>query len=230
MGLFSDIVSELYHAFMDDNDETGVEENHYAYNFSFDDEDEFDDGELDYDDPHIIEEYQQVFNNEVNSITGPTSNRDTHQDCVWVNEKTYDGGIYTGEMKDDVAHGHGTFESKYGDVYDGDFIDGKMNGHGTLVYAWGGTYTGSFVEDKIEGSGILVYPNGILYNGDFVNNLKHGKGRWSCSDEKGNFMEGYEGTWKNDKMDGIFTHIFAGGGRWKEYWKNGKRKYYCVIR
>jgi len=45
-------------------------------------------------------------------------------------KKTYSGGVYEGEMKDDKMNGRGKFTFTNGRVYEGEFKDDKLNGRG----------------------------------------------------------------------------------------------------
>ncbi|MCP5503364.1 MAG: hypothetical protein H7A25_25925 [Leptospiraceae bacterium] len=55
---------------------------------------------------------------------------------------------YTGEFKDGLQHGFGTFADAKGNRYEGSWHKGKKQGFGTYSYPGGETYSGFFHKDK----------------------------------------------------------------------------------
>ena len=53
-------------------------------------------------------------------------------------------GTYTGEMKNGLFHGKGTFLSNEMGSYTGDYVDGLFHGRGIRVYPAGERYEGEF--------------------------------------------------------------------------------------
>ena len=63
-------------------------------------------------------------------------------------EKWLDEGIYTGELKDGLPNGQGTYTSANGYKYVGEYKDGSCHGQGTVTHTNGDTYTGEWQDDK----------------------------------------------------------------------------------
>ena len=130
-----------------------------------------------------------------------------------INTKEYSNGTYTGQIKNDLENGYGTFrwedgevyvgywvkgersgKGKYtfktGDIYEGDFINNDRTGKGK--YTWketGDNYEGDFVEGMRTGKGKYTWKNGDNYEGDFINNVRTGKGKYTWI-ENGDIYEG----------------------------------------
>ena len=49
---------------------------------------------------------------------------------------------YSGEYKDGLKHGQGTYTWNDGEKYEGEYKDGKKNGQGTYTWNDGGKYEG----------------------------------------------------------------------------------------
>ncbi|KUG04066.1 hypothetical protein ASZ90_018512 [hydrocarbon metagenome] len=72
---------------------------------------------------------------------------------------SWNEGTYTGQLKDNIPHGQGTWTHPDGFKYVGEFSDGKMDGQGTWTQPDGYKYTGEFVEGKIDGKEIWTPQN-----------------------------------------------------------------------
>lgn len=103
----------------------------------------------------------------------------------WDNESA----IYEGEWKYGMPHGKGYFKDQNNNWYKGDFKYGFFWGKGQLSVA--GLYQ---------------------YEGEFVMSRRNGTG--SCK-FLAPYGEGYEGQWRQDKMNGL-----------GKYWKSSKHYYY----
>jgi len=95
-------------------------------------------------------------------------------------------GIYTGQIKDGLAHGQGRFEWKNSDgdafVHEGEFIGGAITGNGTRTLngnecVWEGTFLNGLLNGKgkaiYDGAGRQegVWVNGELFNGKYYTDL-----------------------------------------------------------
>ena len=67
-------------------------------------------------------------------------------------EKWLDEGIYTGELKDGLPNGQGTYNSANGYKYVGEYKDGNCHGQGTVTHTNGDTYTGEWQDGKPQGT------------------------------------------------------------------------------
>jgi len=78
-------------------------------------------------------------------------------------------GLYTGEIKNGLPHGHGICTWPNGNKYVGQWENGKQNGSGMLLYRNGNRYEGSFKNGKISGTGAM-YNGGSCTRGIWENN------------------------------------------------------------
>lgn len=113
------------------------------------------------------------------------------------------GDLYTGEVKNDLMHGKGTYNFRDGSKYVGTFKDNYFSGKGKLTLMNGIVYEGDFKEDDYNGQGKLKDFSGT-YVGAFKNGLKEGKGKFTSH-------LGYvlEGTFKEDVISGLVTLSFG---------------------
>ena len=80
-------------------------------------------------------------------------------------------------------------------TYSGEKKDGMMDGQGTYTWPSGSQYEGEFKQDLINGQGsFTVAHNGATYTGEWKNNKHHGDGVYTHSDGTE-----YAGKWKNNK-------------------------------
>ena len=76
---------------------------------------------------------------------------------------------YTGEWKDNIMHGQGTYSYISGDTYVGEYKDDKMHGQGTYTWADGAKYVGEWKDNKKHGQGTFTYPHGTEESGYYMN-------------------------------------------------------------
>ena len=86
-----------------------------------------------------------------------------------------DGRVYEGQWEGGVMQGNGKFWRNAG-VYTGDFRNNQAHGEGTMVLENGDAYTGNWFEGKIHGSGTLIQENGDKFTGSFEDGKLEGKG------------------------------------------------------
>ena len=60
----------------------------------------------------------------------------------------WEGDSYTGEFKEGLRHGLGTYTYSDGDVYVGEYIEGEMHGTGSYYFQNGDVYSGDFENGK----------------------------------------------------------------------------------
>ncbi len=163
---------------------------------------------------------------------------------------------WTGNCLNGLGNGYGdlTYYDEKGNsivVFIGTLLNGKAHGKGIIKYSDGGKYEGDFVAGKRTGKGIVFLSDGSKYEGDFVDdNLR--QGTFYLPQEKG-FIKGefdgvdkllkgikffkfsnikipttYEGTFKNNKLEGYGEHCFACkqdyviGYNWVKCWERGE--------
>ncbi|MDO4957306.1 MAG: hypothetical protein Q4E60_09860 [Bacteroidales bacterium] len=170
------------------------------------------------------------------------------QDVTTVNLLS-DGSTYTGDMKNNLPHGQGTFVMASGDKYVGQFQDGKYEGFGTYTYANGAKYVGEWHANLKHGSGTYVFDSGDKFTGEFKNDMPHGQGimtyangdeyigQWKEFNRSGQgtmtFADGdkyvgqfqddqYEGEYKDGEYNGFGTYTFFNGEKHVGIWENGQ--------
>ncbi|CAM6055223.1 unnamed protein product [Sphagnum tenellum] len=140
--------------------------------------------------------------------------------------------MYEGEFRDGQRHGKGKYVHQNGDIfYEGEYQNDVINGKGRMTMFNGDVYEGDFLDGKRHGSGkYKVTDAKECYTGEFDNDMKHGQGKYECSN--GDYYEGrvaercamwswkvlaqgkyeakelgetYQGTWNENKPDGMFT-------------------------
>ncbi len=155
-----------------------------------------------------------------------------------------DGTQYTGEFKDGLPHGEGTFEYpkgktkeigktkgiKYkgkpmslnlpmGQKYTGEVKDGERHGKGTLVYRSGTKYTGEFENGVKQGQGVLITSKDLKYEGEFQKGQPNGKGQVTFPDGRI-----YKGEIEENQITGKGVMIYPDGRRVEGIFKEGKLK------
>ncbi len=110
-------------------------------------------------------------------------------------------GTYTGEMKDGLAHGEGTFSSTNDEgiqwTYTGAWENGMMSGLGSTKWTDGWQYRGHYRENQIN-EGQWVYEGAVVYDGGFTacaecgDTLYHGVGKLYNRQGKLIFEGGFE--------------------------------------
>ena len=119
---------------------------------------------------------------------------------------SYNGGTYTGELRNGVPNGQGTMTYASGARYEGEFKDGKPNGQGTSTDKNVGKHTGEYKDGKYHGQGNLTSPKGTTYVGEFKDGKMHGQGTWSNRDGIK-----YVGEFKDNEFHGQGTMYSAAG-------------------
>lgn len=159
----------------------------------------------------------------------------------------WDGGTYTGFLKDGQPHGKGTLTWLSGAEYTGDFEAGKYHGQGTYSSAEGDRYAGEWKEGAGDGKGILSLSSGeihdgewykgylllaklspglasavrwdsALYEGDWIDNRPHGEGTLKWPDG-----EVYTGEFNDGRKEGRGELTLANGNKYEGEYKNDKR-------
>lgn len=146
---------------------------------------------------------------------------DNHEDIDngYVEDKEYNCGTYTGDIKDGLPDGKGRMEYHDGGYYDGEWKSGVCNGKGEYGEAdingsvWK-TDSGVFENGMLNGYGIRKTVAGefyTVYKGYFVDNYPQGQGN----------QEEYEHGVILDKKDGTFSQgLFQQGV--SEFYQQGK--------
>jgi len=80
----------------------------------------------------------------------------------------YEGGTYTGQTKDGVPHGQGTWSHPSGRYYEGQFTEGNVTGYGVLTFPGGERYVGYLVRGVAHGEGTMYHPDGRRVSGNWV--------------------------------------------------------------
>lgn len=109
----------------------------------------------------------------------PTTSKETNTTLTTatpplINElKLGDGAIYTGDIVNGMADGHGTVVWPNGQKYIGDFKSNKPNGAGTYTWPNGEKYEGECKDNQLDGVGTLTHADGtkitgLWKNGEYV--------------------------------------------------------------
>lgn len=134
--------------------------------------------------------------------------------------------VYTGEFKNDVAHGHGIMCYKDGSCYEGTFVNNEFSGYGVYTFKNKFTYIGEFENGFYKGLGIKFQMNKkgdtTAYEcGEFENDVLNGVGIRSYTQygfefgEIGEKMEkGF--AWKPVKGDSSFVMAIYYNSQTKE--------------
>lgn len=82
-------------------------------------------------------------------------------------------GIYTGQIKNGLPSGEGTFVSNSADrvkwTYRGQWSNGHCNGQGSTIWDSGQMEIGEYINDILQGDGLALSKDGIVYKGEFIN-------------------------------------------------------------
>lgn len=128
-----------------------------------------------------------------------------------------DGSSYTGDVKDGILDGFGTYTYADGRTYTGEFKNNRKHGEGHLKSPTGGSYEGQFVEGLYHGKGIFTWSNGQVYVGDFERDQQHGFGVFSQKDGSS-----FEGVWSRGKIHGGVLRIDPDGTMTFSFYENGE--------
>ena len=126
-------------------------------------------------------------------------------------KKTFEDGIYIGDLVKTKRHGNGIFTYNDGCIYSGEWVQNSRDGHGS--YTWPD-------EQRKNVQAPLV---------DDIDKLKkqNSKKKLVVDANADDLLDNYIGKWKADKMDGEGTLTWAKGkgkysGEWKDNAFNGK--------
>jgi len=95
----------------------------------------------------------------------------------------WDGGTYTGPLKNGRPHGRGYWTHPGGKEYQGDFVEGSIEGRGVMTFPGGEEYRGEFKDGVADGSGTIIHPHhgeksGIWKDGRYIGEEKDDDTRW----------------------------------------------------
>lgn len=79
----------------------------------------------------------------------------------------YNGGMYEGEIVDNLPHGQGTYTRTDGFKYIGEWKHGEMHGSGVLTFSDGAEYVGELKNDALHGTGKITLFNGSFFAGEW---------------------------------------------------------------
>lgn len=134
-------------------------------------------------------------------------------------KKYYDGAMYSGEWKNGLFDGEGTFV-KDGITMVGTWRAGKPHGKMLQISASGESVSGNWSDGNISGSSRIEMGNGDVYVGDMLDGKFDGRGCYSFASG-----ERYTGTFKEGLQDGEGTYAskkYKYSGHWEEGWINGE--------
>jgi hypothetical protein len=152
----------------------------------------------------------------------------------------YEGGTYTGELKNGKPHGQGTLNSTgeggyASGKYVGEWKDGRKHGQGTFSSKEGGgylgeKYVGEWKDGRKHGQGSCTWSDGNKYVGEWKDGRKHGQGTGTDADG-----DKYVGEWKDGEKHGQGTETTPDGekyvGEWKRFvlWEGEKYDKDCKV-
>ncbi len=108
-------------------------------------------------------------------------------DIEEVESISWQGGTYSGDLRNGIPHGKGTWIHPDGDEYVGEWKDGEQDGAGTMIWLDGKKYVGDWKDGNRHGYGNMTWPDGYEYAGEWVADRKHGQGTMTYPD--GRFVE-----------------------------------------
>ena len=82
---------------------------------------------------------------------------------------SYEGGLYSGQLRNGLPHGQGKWIHPGGLSYMGEFTDGSVTGYGTMFMPSGDVYVGMVVRGIPNGPGRLTKVDGSVVEGNWVN-------------------------------------------------------------
>jgi serine/threonine protein kinase len=88
-----------------------------------------------------------------------------------VQNMSYEGGTYSGDVKNGIPHGQGKWTHPVGLSYTGQFSDGSVTGYGTMHMPSGDVYVGNVLKGKPHGQGKLTKADGTVQEGNWVNGI-----------------------------------------------------------
>jgi len=95
----------------------------------------------------------------------------------------WDGGTYTGPIKNGRPHGRGFWSHPSGKEYQGDFVEGSIEGRGIMVFPGGEEYRGDFKDGVAHGLGAMTHPrhgtiSGIWEDGTYMGEEEKNDSDW----------------------------------------------------
>ena len=140
-----------------------------------------------------------------------------------------DGEKYSGEFKNGLFDGTGTYEVPGSHEITGLWKEGHIV-NGQVFFEDGRIYLGEFKNGKFDGKGTMTSPDGSTYRGQWKNHNAEGKGTLTYAkdikDENGNITTKggtcHEGTWKDGFQEGLFNIVYSDGAVCEAYFEKGK--------
>lgn len=137
-----------------------------------------------------------------------------------VERKSYEGGVYTGEIDLDTKKpdGSGIMYYSDGNVYDGSWKNGKPDGTGLMTYKNGDTYDGQWKDGKRDGYGTYTWKDNRKYIGYYKNDMRDGRGEffgWTGFIKEYGWSGDYTGTSKENYFDGEGCFVFENGDQFE---------------
>ncbi len=80
----------------------------------------------------------------------------------------FEGGTYTGPLKDGQPHGQGSWVHPDGRSYTGEFNEGSIEGYGTYTFPGGEQYVGYLRNGRAHGEGTMTHPDGRRVSGIWI--------------------------------------------------------------
>ncbi len=88
-----------------------------------------------------------------------------------VQNMSYEGGTYSGSLKNGIPHGQGRWSHPGGLTYVGEFTEGSVTGYGTMTLPSGDRYVGTVLKGVPHGQGKLTKVDGTVQDGNWVNGV-----------------------------------------------------------
>jgi len=80
----------------------------------------------------------------------------------------FEGGTYTGPLKNGQPHGYGSWVHSDGRSYTGEFNEGNIEGYGTYTFPGGEKYVGYLKNGRAHGEGTMTHPDGREVSGTWI--------------------------------------------------------------
>lgn len=152
----------------------------------------------------------------------------------------YNGDEYQGSWSNDAMSGDGTYTFANGCVLKGTFKNNKpvsgtifykvdsaeeipdteiielsyefsdKESRISFITKGGLKYDGDVSGLTSTGTATIVYPSGNTYSGEISAGKRHGTGTYTWKDAKGKTVSYYDGSWKNDHMNGQGKYHYSG--------------------
>ena len=156
---------------------------------------------------------------------------------VWGMDTDWAGQKYTGDWKNGMRDGFGTYFYSDGAKYIGEFKQNSISGKGTYTWADGSKYTGDWLNYERHGSGTYYYTDGTIEKGRWEHNKFMGEETGftgcisgDCDNGYGTYVwetgEKYVGYWQANMRNGNGTNYYANGHEFQGDWTNDKRNGY----